>query len=275
MSKFSFVYCNVLGTASLVIKNRVLQTTSLSYPSFIGQHVIYKAHCASTNTWALKLLQKQTVPAGTVVITDHQSQGRGQQGQHWYSEPGKNLTFSIVLYPTFLAATQTFSLNIVTTLALYQVLSTYIPHALAIKWPNDIYYQDKKLSGLLIENRVVQGHIKSSVVGIGLNVNQINFEIAGATSLQQVCGQYFDLQLVLQELLTAMTSYYHQLQCGKNLQSAYLAKLYWLNDVHIFQDAHGRFKGIIRDVDVAGRLIVEHVSGLRRCYATKELVFIA
>ena len=104
---------------------------------FIGQHILHQAICASTNDVAAQRLVQGALPEGTVIITDHQYQGRGQRGRVWHSQPYQNLTFSVVLYPTFLGASQGFALNIITALALHQVLVAYAPRALAIKWPND------------------------------------------------------------------------------------------------------------------------------------------
>lgn len=247
------------------------------HPSFLGQYVIYQATCASTNTLAAQYLFEKKLPDGTIVITDHQYQGRGQRGRCWHSEPYKNLTFSVVLYPTFLMASQSFFLNIVTTLALHQVLSAYIPQKLTIKWPNDIYHQDKKLSGVLIENTVTKQYLRSSVIGIGLNVNQTHFEIEGPTSLTNICGRHFDLRLVLDELLGALKDHYHRLQTQGEapLRADYLKRMHWINEERTFQDANERFQGRIKDIDTTGKLVIAQSSGLVKHYAFQEVSFLA
>lgn len=244
---------------------------------FIGQHIIYEVTCASTNTLAGQYLQKEELPAGTVVITDHQYQGRGQRGNVWYSAPHKNLTFSVVLYPTFLAVPQSFSLNIITALALHQVLSAFVPNDLTAKWPNDIYYQDQKLSGVLIENVVEKQQLKVAVIGIGLNVNQEHFNEQGATSLARICGRTFDLQQVLVLLLAALEHSYLQLQTQDvaPLRAAYLKNMYWIHEAHTFQDATHKFLGKIRGIDAIGRLVIEHTDSTLKCYDFQEVTFVA
>ncbi|MEL6606717.1 MAG: biotin--[acetyl-CoA-carboxylase] ligase [Bacteroidota bacterium] len=247
------------------------------HTQFIGHHIIHEATCASTNTLAAQRLHEEALPAGTVVIADHQYQGRGQRGHSWYSEPYKNLTFSVVIYPTFLAASQSFFLNIITTLALRQVLAAYVSNDLTIKWPNDLYFQDQKLSGILIESTVEQQHLKASVIGIGLNVNQTHFDVKGSTSLACICGRSFDLQLILAELLEALERNYSQLktQGVEQLKSAYLEHMYWIGEPHTFQDATHRFQGAIKGIDATGRLAIELPKGNVRHYDVKEVTFVA
>ena len=247
------------------------------HTQFIGQHIIHEATCASTNTLAARRLRKEKLPDGTVFITDQQYQGRGQRGRSWYSEPHKNLTFSVVLYPAFLAASQNFSLNIITALALHQTLSAYLPHDLTIKWPNDIYFQDQKLSGILIENTVEHQHLKTSVVGIGLNVNQMHFNLEGPTSLARICGHSFDLQLILTDLLVALERSYMQLQTqgDEQLKATYLRHMYWIDEIHTFQDATHTFQGRIRGIDAMGRLAIELSTGTVKHYEVKEVTFVA
>lgn len=245
---------------------------------FIGQRIIYAATCASTNTWAAQCLLQEELPAGTVVITDHQYQGRGQRGRSWSSEPYKNLTFSVVLYPTFLSVHQSFSLNIITTLALHQVLAAYIPEDLTIKWPNDLYCQDQKLSGVLIENTVEQQRLKVSVIGIGLNVNQVQWAPGVcATSLATACERTFDLPRLLAQLLVAFERNYSQLQTQgiASLRASYLENMYWLHETHTFQDATHTFQGKIRDIDAIGRLAIELATGFVKYYDVKGITFVA
>jgi len=251
-------------------------------PSCFGKEVIYKAVCSSTNTLALQLLYTNTskVPEGTVVITDHQYKGRGQRGNVWTSEPYKNLTLSLIIRPTFLALQESFVLNIITALAIEQVLASYIPSSLAIKWPNDIYYHDQKLGGILIENLVVGRSISATVIGIGLNVNQTSFASLKPTSLALVCKRTFDLNSLLASLLDVLETNYIQLkeQGIASLQEAYLEKLYWIHEPHTFQDQTQTFQGIIRGIDAIGRLMVEQTAegrGIIKHYGCQEIAFIA
>ena len=239
--------------------------------------MIYEAVCASTNSWAAQCLDPKKAPDGTVVITDHQYQGRGQRSRVWYSEPHKNLTFSVILYPTFLVPQQSFALNIIVTLAIQQVLSSYIPHGLCIKWPNDIYYQDQKLGGVLIENTLLKRILKTSIIGIGLNVNQLSFPLPKPTSLSLICQRPFSLQQLLEQLLVSLESNYLQLQKQgiTALREAYLQNMHWLHEVHTFQDADHIFRGTIQGINGIGQLVVEHMDNTLKCYNVQELTFIA
>jgi len=254
-----------------------LHYISPSSTQFIGQHIIYKAACASTNTVAAHYLDKQTLPEGAAIITDHQYQGRGQRGHAWYSEPNKNLTLSIILYPAFLVPQQSFELNIIAALAIQQTLSVYIPHELRIKWPNDIYYQDKKMGGILIENTLERGRFKISIIGIGLNINQLSFNLPSATSLSLICQRTFHLPQLLEQLWVSLERNYLQLQRQgiASLRAAYLHNMYWLHEVHTFQDTNHVFRGTIQGINAAGQLVVKHIDCAIKHYNVQELTFIA
>jgi BirA family biotin operon repressor/biotin-[acetyl-CoA-carboxylase] ligase len=244
---------------------------------FIGQHIIYEAVCASTNSLAAQCVDKMAVSEGAVVVTDHQYQGRGQRGNVWHSEPYKNLTFSVILRPAFLAAQQIFSLNIITALAIHNVLARYMPSGLRIKWPNDIYYQDKKLCGILIENVLEKRTLKASIIGIGLNVNQSCFTLPASTSLSLVCQRTFSLPQLLAQILARLESHYLQLraQDATSLKAAYLKNMYWRHEIHTFKDKHHTFQGAIKGVDAVGRLVIEHANGTLKHYNRQEVIFIA
>lgn len=247
-----------------------------SHTQFVGQHIIYEAACASTNSLAAQGLDKRCLPEGTVVITDHQYQGRGQRGNVWHSEPHKNLTFSVIFYPTFLAAQQIFSLNIITTLAIQNVLARYIPSGLCIKWPNDIYYQEKKLGGVLIENVLEKHTLKASIIGIGLNVNQACFTLPTSTSLSLVCQRTFSLPQLLVQMLARLESHYLQLRAQDiaPLKAAYLQNMYWIDEIHTFKDKYHTFQGTIKGVDAVGRLVIEQADGTLLSYDRQALTFV-
>ena len=138
--------------------------------------------CRSTNQVASDLLSVKKPNEGLVVLTRNQTEGRGQRGSHWESEPGKNLTFSTILKPTFLPISRIFDLTIVASLAIVRSLADFGLESCKIKWPNDIYCRDAKIAGILIENAVRANQIEWAIVGIGLNVNQTKFLTADATS---------------------------------------------------------------------------------------------
>jgi BirA family biotin operon repressor/biotin-[acetyl-CoA-carboxylase] ligase len=259
----------------------------------VGQNIIYEPTCGSTNSLAKQYLAQEHLPEGSVIITDHQYQGKGQHGSVWHSEPHKNLTFSLVLYPSFLAAPESFALNIITSLAIYQALSTHVPSGLKIKWPNDIYCQGQKLGGVLIENVIREGKIKASVIGIGLNINQTELSVVSdygsktplsvvcnygpnPTSLALLLARSFDLPLLLKALLLAIESTYLQAQAQAiaPLEKAYLQHMYRIHERHTFRDATHTFRGKIRGIDGVGRLMVEQEDGTCNHYTAKEVAFL-
>ena len=244
---------------------------------FAGEKIIYQATCSSTNTVAMQFISTKQVPEGTIIITDCQTQGKGQRSNTWTSEPYKNLTFSMILYPTWLGTQDSFFLNMMTTVGIYQVLTTYIPTDLLIKWPNDIYVHDKKIGGVLIENVVRKNKIKASVVGIGLNVNQTNFiSFPHASSLTLICGHEFNLSSLLMQLTAHIQQLYRQF-CQEGIhvfQQAYLQHLYGRYEKKTFQDKEGYFQGIIQGIDEVGRLVVAKENKGLAYYSCQEIKFV-
>lgn len=230
---------------------------------FTGQTLVYMPECHSTNAEALALLQRsRPVAEGTVVITDNQMAGRGQRGNTWESEPWRNLTFSIILKPTFLHPKDQFALNMAVSLGLYDYLIAQTADA-KIKWPNDMMLGNKKTCGILIENQVSGRQIQSTIVGIGLNVNQLRFDVPTATSLAINRGHEFDLNRVLPELLERIEARYLQLRTGMNLRTEYIEALYGRGERRKFKTGDKIFEGVISGIDAAGLLEVEIDSGKR------------
>lgn len=208
---------------------------------FVGQNLIELASVSSTNTYAAELLQKMTVTEGTVVFTLNQSNGRGQRGNSWESEPTKNLTFSVILYPTFLPAKRQFDLNMAISCAIWECLYEQIQiplfgQKLKVKWPNDIYVENKKIGGVLIENSLIGNQIASSIVGIGLNVNQeaFNPSVPNAISMKKLTQTSYNINNLLEHLCLYIEKYYvrlariwkHQHQLENVDSIAYLATDY-------------------------------------------------
>ncbi len=244
---------------------------------FEGEKIIYYATCSSTNTVAMNLVSKSQLAEGTVVITDCQLQGRGQRGNSWMGEPYQNLTFSLILYPTWLGVQDSFYLNMVTALGIYQTLATSIIQGLSIKWPNDIYFQNQKVGGILIENVVNKNKLRSSVVGIGLNVNQTNFNnFPHATSLSLICGYKFNLSSLLLQLTNNIQRQYDRLHQEGNhdLQKDYLQYLYGLHEIKTFRDQEGIFQGMIQGIDEQGRLVIDRAHQERRHYNNQEIALV-
>lgn len=240
---------------------------------FMGQSLVYVPECHSTNAEAARLLQANPAMAeGCVVITDNQTAGRGQRGNAWESEPGRNLTFSLMLKPLFLQAKDQFRLNIAISLALHDYLREQVPHA-KIKWPNDMMLGNQKTCGILIENQVGGQTIQHSIVGIGLNVNQENFSVPTATSMALKKGHDFVLNDVLAEVLQCIEARYLQLRSSIELKEEYLLALYGAGELRKFQSGDEVFDGTITGVDGAGRLEVE-VKGTKRYFDLKQIRYL-
>ncbi|GAB3827988.1 hypothetical protein GCM10028895_40930 [Pontibacter rugosus] len=168
---------------------------------FLGQQLYYLPVCESTNSEAQQLLIKNEATEGCTIITHEQTNGRGQRGNIWQAQPGQNITLSVILSPTFLAVRQQFNLNMAVSLAVLDLLQEQGLQQAQVKWPNDLYFEDKKLGGILIENTINSHSLQHSIVGIGLNVNQRFFSYPTATSMANVCGMPLDLEKVTMRLL--------------------------------------------------------------------------
>lgn len=242
---------------------------------FLGKNLVDLPECDSTNTYAANLTSSSDPPEGTIVITSRQFLGRGQRGNTWDSQPEANLTFSIILYPRFLAPASHFILAQAVSLAVWDLLFSLGVTDVAIKWPNDIMVDDKKICGILIENQVRGQVFSQSIVGIGLNVNQVEFSTPNATSAKLVTGHSQDLNWMLSELLRQVEIRYLQAkQRPARLVSEYLDHLYWKDESHQFQSNGTIFKGIIEGVDKDGRLRVRQDDERLSTFAAREISYL-
>ncbi len=247
---------------------------------FTGQNIIKLPEHPSVNTYAIELLKGVKVHEGTVIITDKQTAGRGQRGNVWYSEEKKNITMSVVYHPGFLSALNSFLLSMMASLALHDLLTEILTdaHEVRIKWPNDIYVDGKKIAGILIENIYREEQIVSTVIGIGLNVNQENFgEMSDKiNSLKLATGKEFELKSILEGICGMLESRYLQLR-GINrdvIKEAYMERLYLRGERHIFSTPKGdKFEGRIKDVQEDGKLVLQLENGVEKKFEFKEIVF--
>ena len=239
---------------------------------FVGKNLVFVPDCPSTNTLALEISQQSTVKEGTVVITDHQTAGRGQRGNQWEAQPRQNLTFSLILKPNFLAVNKQFYLNVMICLALKDYLQEKTPTTVHIKWPNDILVHEKKISGVLVENQLHGSTIANSVAGVGLNVNQKVFGTPTATSLSIITAADYDLPAELSQILSVLEGRYLQLRAGgyDSLMEQYLAALYRRHEKHRYSNNGSTFEGEILDLDGWGRLRVK-VGDAVRVFDVKEI----
>lgn len=215
---------------------------------------------------------------GDVVWAEHQTAGRGQRGHTWMGGEGENLMFTMVFSPEFLPPVRQFFLSEAVALALVDAMRDYGIEA-QIKWTNDIYVDDRKLAGILIEHKLLMGRMARSIVGIGLNVNQMEFDasLPNPVSMAQVMGRKFDRREVLGSVAEHLLARYERLRDGdlEALRQEYCHRLYRLDEEHWFALPDGeRFRGTIRGVDQSGGLLVEDRSGVVGSYLFKEIEFV-
>lgn len=206
----------------------------------------------------MSLVKDKKVEEGLVVSTIEQTAGRGQRGNHWIASPGENLTFSFFMQPTFLQPTEQFELNVFLSLAIVDYLESKGVKEVAVKWPNDIYVGEKKISGVLIENGIKNNRIEYSVAGIGLNVNQMTFGDYAATSLTQILGNKLDVNQEFNHLLSCLDEKYRAFKKTPSLRTAYTRKLFRYGEECFFYDTYGeKFKGVILGVNELGQLAIQ------------------
>jgi BirA family biotin operon repressor/biotin-[acetyl-CoA-carboxylase] ligase len=226
---------------------------------FVGNNAIRLPIVESTNTYAQELVKNGFAPQGTLIIAEKQILGRGQRGKTWQSEAGKNLTFSLILYPSSLLAENQFLLTQVVSLALTDFIDAESGSQVSrIKWPNDIYVGNKKIAGILIENNLRGSDIAVSIIGIGLNVNQETFAISNAKSLKIITQKDFDLQKCLASLCSFIEVRYLQLvnKSDAVLKSAYHNKLFRLNELAYYKIEDKLVEGKIIGVEANGKLLL-------------------
>lgn len=226
----------------------------------IGSVLIYHLNLTSTNSEASLLIKNGDPAEGTVIYTDFQTAGKGQPGNRWESEKGKNLLLSIILYPVSVLPEEQFLISMMVSLGLCDLLDNY-SNINKIKWPNDIYAGDGKIAGILIENTIIGGNIGSTVVGTGLNVNQTDFtgNIPNPVSIKRITGKNADRDKVMHELLAALDKRYKQLLYGnrENLRDEYISRLYRFGEWHKFKSGKNSFSGRIAGVTASGKLRIE------------------
>ena len=239
-------------------------------------HYIKVNQTASTNTYLSRLAA--TLPGGTVIYTPSQTAGRGQKGNSWESEDGKNLTFSLLLKHPPVKARDQFYLSEAAAIAVVEVLTSTAGDGFTVKWPNDVYWQDKKVSGMLIENSLNGNDIATSIIGIGINVNQERFvsDAPNPVSLKGITSHEHDLEALLKQVCSSIEQIVNSLgddTARHDLHRRYLAVLY-RNDgtMHPFEDAAGnRFMASIHGIAPDGTLTLRHEDGTCHGYLFKQV----
>lgn len=227
----------------------------------------------STNRY-LKNYREEGDEEMIVAIADYQAAGKGQGTHTWESEKGKNLLFSIKVYPHWIPVRRQFVLSMAGALAVKDALDSYVEN-ITLKWPNDVYWNDKKISGTLIENTIDSKGIKSCVFGIGLNVNQLVFhsDAPNPVSLAQILGHEVDRDEVLKKILDGFEKYYELLRRADymDVSGIYHLSLYRRKGFHPYRDADGEFEGALVEVEDDGHLILHDRQGRIRSYAFGEI----
>lgn len=248
---------------------------NLANTLFLAKEVISMPTCHSTNEVAREMAQKPDTLEGTVIVCHDQTKGRGQRGNSWESETGANLTFSIILRPGFLPLQEQFFLNMIASLAVRDTVTHFLPASdVKVKWPNDVLVDNRKIAGILIENSINRNRIEYTIVGVGLNINQIAFATARATSMKMESEETFDKQAVFAKLIANLEFYLLRLKGARltELKATYLQYLFGYKQKRQYLTEY-RFEGVIEDVTHSGYLVVSDKKG-RNQYDLKEIEFI-
>jgi len=238
--------------------------------------IIHLKETPSTNEHLKSLMIKDEVREGQIVVTDFQTKGKGQRGNTWESETGKNLTFSFFLRPTFLPAEKMFLISKAVSLGLIDYLNS-LEKTFTIKWPNDIYYCDKKVAGILIENQLSGNHIETSIIGIGLNVNQTEFpkQLHNAISLATIFKREFNLSEVLASVYEEIDTWYRILSDGwdDRIDYMYFSHLFRNEGYHEFILPTRNIHAKIVSVEPDGKLTLKSPQGEIFRFYFKEIDF--
>ena len=237
-------------------------------------NTFYTKATHSTNVLLWEMIREKSLPEGFVVQTDFQTAGKGQAGNSWESEAGKNLLFSMVLYPQRVPVENQFLLSQIVSLGIKKALDEYTD-GVTVKWPNDIYWNDKKLVGILIENSLQGTKIKSSVIGIGLNVNQKVFvsNAPNPVSLLQITGRRQNRKLLLTKICQNIQKLYTELSVTK-IRAEYAEALYRKEGFYAYRANDETFQAKIISVHPDGQLELETKAGERKGFYFKEVSFV-
>jgi len=227
----------------------------------------------STNKYSARLIADKQIELPTLIYTLQQNSGKGLGNNTWHSQADKNLLFSLIVFPE-IKAEDHFKLNMIVSLAICEFLLLK-GIEVKIKWPNDIYCQNKKIAGILIENSIYGNLIKSSIIGVGLNLNQTEFpqELTNPVSLKQITNASYDIdeevKLIAQILVNKIDQF--RAKSFSTVIKYYNKKLYRFGLLSEFKDKNGSFSGYIKDVNENGHLIICDQNSKTRSYNFKEV----
>jgi BirA family biotin operon repressor/biotin-[acetyl-CoA-carboxylase] ligase len=240
-------------------------------------YIIHLSEAISTSNTLASYCLQSSMPEYSTVFADYQTSGRGQRGNAWESEANKNLLFSLLLYPTSLDVRRQFLISKAVACGIKSTLDSF-SEGFSIKWPNDIYWENKKICGVLIENELCGSCIKQCIVGVGLNINQTTFHSAAPNpvSLAAITGKTYEREPLLLRFLDGIVQAYRQLMQGgeEALNTAYFQALYRRDGMFPYRVKHGLFMARIIDVRPEGTFILRDENGVERGYAFKEVAFL-
>ena len=245
----------------------------LMNPQYIGNHIVRLDSVDSTNNYAAKLLNQTKIPFGTVIMAQYQYEGRGQRGSQWIGENGENLTFSILIDSTQLKNIPAFLLSKCVAISIKNFIRQLTNEYVSLKWPNDIYVDTKKIAGILIENQWKGSDIYASIIGIGINVNQIRFSNnLNATSLKLITNQHYNVEDLLSQFCESFNRFYSLILDGhfKKINEEYQSSLFFLNKKCQFLIENNLEDVIIREVDDNGLIKLEKLNGEIGIYSLNQ-----
>lgn len=234
-------------------------------------------HVAETDSTNLEVVRKAPNADASkmyVAWADYQQAGRGQKGTSWESERGKNLLFSVMLWPKGIEAKWQFGLSQAMSLAVCHALQQFAPD-FKIKWPNDIYYKEKKVSGTIIETTLRGQMVGRCILGVGINVNQEQFlsKAPNPMSLCRILGHEVDVKSVLDDVLERFAENCHAIEEGNlsNISQQYKNLLMWKDGMHLYRDEKGEFSAQLIDIEPNGELVLKDAEGQERRYMFKQV----
>lgn len=238
-------------------------------------HIVFLNEIHSTQTLASQMLARGELSHGTFVVAGYQTQGRGYASNTWYSSPMTNLLGTLYIEYSSLPAQEQFTVTTAVSVAIARFLEKELQRQVFIKWPNDIFVNDRKICGLLIENQILGNHLRSSLIGIGLNVNEAHFpdNLPQAISMFQLDGINRKIRAVAHALASSILGFAETPDFSETSRREYLSRLYRKDKAALYKSGDETFEGIIRGVDVYGRLVVENKGGMQT-YGFKEVEYL-
>lgn len=246
------------------------------YPETFPVPLLMVERTNSTSSYLRDLLRKEVPVAFTTILADYQTAGRGQRGNSWESEEGRNLLFSFILFPDFLEARRQFLLSQIIALSIKEVLDRYT-EGITIKWPNDIYWQERKICGMLIENELQGNFICQTIAGVGININQQKFysSAPNPVSLWQITNKDYDCLDILEQVMKRIQEYYTSLLRGNGamISARYQDAMFRKKGMYPYTDNNGQFLAEIVRIEPEGLLVLRDGSGKERKYTFKEVQY--